>query len=92
MGLALNAGATIGDNVLQLTDGGANESRSVFAPPPIGLAFFQTTFDFQLTGQETLAPDADGIAFVLQGNGPDALGSIGRGTRLWAAGCDAVRT
>ncbi len=79
LGLALNAGATVGDNVLQLTDGGPNESRSVFSSTPIGLAFFQTTFDFQLTGKATLAPDADGIAFVLQENGPDALGTSGGG-------------
>ena len=79
LGLALNAGATIGDNILQLTDGGPNESRSVFSLTPIGLAYFQTTFDFQLTGKETLAPDADGFAFVLQANGPDALGTSGGG-------------
>ena len=79
LGLTLNGGATVGDNVLQLTDGGANESRSVFSSTPIGLAFFQTTFDFQLTGEETPAPDADGFAFVLQENGPNALGSSGGG-------------
>jgi sugar lactone lactonase YvrE len=79
LGLATNGGAAIGNDVLQLTDGGLNESRSAFDTTPVGLAFFQTSFDFQLTGTNTPAPDADGIAFVLEGNGPDALGTSGGG-------------
>jgi streptogramin lyase len=78
LGLTFN-GATIGNNVLQLTDGGLNERRSSFASTPIGLSFFQTSFDFQLTGTNTPTPDADGITFVLQENGPNAVGSPGGG-------------
>jgi len=78
-GLMLNGGAGIQGTVLQLTDGGTNESRSVFDQTPIGLSSFQTEFDFQLRGKDTLAPDADGFAFVLQSNGPNALGSSGGG-------------
>jgi sugar lactone lactonase YvrE len=78
-GLTLNGGAAIHGTALQLTDGGTNESRSVFDYAPIGLSSFQTEFDFQLTGKDTLALDADGFAFVLQSNGPNALGSSGGG-------------
>ena len=78
-GLARNGGATIQGTALQLTDGGTNEVRSVFNAAPIGLASFQTTFDFQLRGKEALAPDGDGFTFVLQANGPNALGSSGGG-------------
>jgi sugar lactone lactonase YvrE len=78
-GVVLNGGAAIQGNALQLTDGGTNESRSVFDFTPIGLSSFETEFDFQLRGKDTLAPDADGFAFVLQSNGPNALGSSGGG-------------
>jgi Legume lectin domain len=78
-GLALNGGVLIGDNALQLTDGGTYESRSAFFQSPIGLSSFRTEFDFQLTGKGKPTPDADGFTFVLQANGPDALGSPGGG-------------
>ncbi len=78
-GLTFNGGAVIQGTALQLTDGGTNESRSVFDYAPIGVSSFQTEFDFQLTGKDTLAPDADGFAFVLQSNGPNALGTSGGG-------------
>ncbi len=77
--VALNGGAAIQGTALQLTDGGTNESRSAFDVTPIGLSSFQTEFDFQLSGKDTPAPDADGFAFVLQSNGPNALGSSGGG-------------
>jgi hypothetical protein len=38
---------------------------------------FETSFEFQLTGQGGLGPGADGFAFVLQNSGPDALGNRG---------------
>jgi Legume lectin domain len=79
LGLIFNGGSNFGDDVLQLTDGGSNESRSAFSSTPIGLEYFQTSFDFQLTGNNSPAPDADGIAFVLQVNAPNALGSSGGG-------------
>ncbi len=77
--VALNGGATIQGTALQLTDGGTNESRSVFDYTPIGLSSFQTEFDFQLGGKDTPGTDADGFTFVLQSNGPNALGSPGGG-------------
>ena len=78
-GLALNGGATIQGTALQLTDGGTNERRSAFYDTPIGLSSFQTEFDFQLGGKDTPGTDADGFTFVLQSNGPNALGSSGGG-------------
>ncbi len=78
-GLKLNGGATIQGTALQLTDGGTNERRSAFYDTPIGLSSFQTEFDFQLGGEDTLGTDADGFTFVLQSNGPNALGSSGGG-------------
>jgi sugar lactone lactonase YvrE len=78
-GLALNGGATIQGTALQLTDGGMNERRSAFYDTPIGLSSFQTEFDFQLGGKDTPGTDADGFTFVLQSNGPNALGSSGGG-------------
>jgi hypothetical protein len=38
---------------------------------------FETTFEFQLTGQGGLGPGADGFAFVIQNAGPDAIGNAG---------------
>lgn len=74
-----NGGASILSTALLLTDGGLNEARSAFYQTPIGLSSFHTDFDFQLRGKGTAAPDADGFAFVLQSNGPNALGSAGGG-------------
>jgi Legume lectin domain/Bacterial lectin/NHL repeat len=89
-GLALNGGAALSDNALLLTDGGTYESRSAFASARVGLVSFETSFDFQLTGKDTPAPDADGFTFVLQANGPDALGSAGSGLGYGPAGGTAT--
>jgi sugar lactone lactonase YvrE len=78
-GLAMNGGPVIKGTALQLTDGGMNESRSVFYNTPVGLSSFQTEFDFQLGGKDLAGTAADGITFVLQSNGPNALGSPGGG-------------
>ena len=80
-GLSLNGGAAVHGTALQLTDGGQYEIRSAFFPTRIGLESFTTTFDFQLRGVAGLSPtaDADGFTFVLQADGPDALGSAGGG-------------
>src|SRR6202012_4529222 len=40
---------------------------------------FKVSFHFQLTGASGPTPDADGFTFVLQANGPDALGTTGGG-------------
>jgi streptogramin lyase len=79
LGLTLNGGAVFNNNALQLTDGGAYEAWSAFFSTPIVTAFFQTSFDFQLTGTNSPTPTADGFAFVLQNQGPTALGTAGGG-------------
>jgi hypothetical protein len=76
---ALNGGASVVGTALQLTDGGPNERRSAFFTTPIGLASFQTSFEFQLTGKNTPAPDGEGFTFVVQSQGLNALGSAGGG-------------
>jgi Legume lectin domain len=79
LGLTLNGNTALRNTALQLTDGGQYEAGSAFFSTPIGTAYFQTSFDFQLTGKTTTAPDADGIAFVLQNQGLNALGTPGGG-------------
>jgi sugar lactone lactonase YvrE len=78
-GVTLNGGATIQGSNLQLTDGGTYEARSAFYPTPIGVSSFTTQFDLQLGGKDFAGTEADGAAFVLQSNGPNALGSAGGG-------------
>jgi sugar lactone lactonase YvrE len=78
-GVTLNGGAAIQGSSLQLTDGGTYEARSAFYPTPIGLSSFTTQFDLQLGGKDFAGTEADGAAFVLQSNGPNALGSPGGG-------------
>jgi hypothetical protein len=74
LGLTLNGGAKVNGNVLQLTDGGAVESRSAFFSLPIGVQQFMTSFDFQ-----ELEATADGFTFVIQNQGTKAVGSPGGG-------------
>lgn len=73
-GFQLNGSATYKDGAIQLTDGGQFEAGSFFTTARVGTSSFTTTFDFQLT-----AATADGFAFVMQGTGPNALGSTGGG-------------
>jgi sugar lactone lactonase YvrE len=78
-GLVFNGGAAIHGIGLQLTDGGMYEARSVFYDSPIGLQSFDTQFDLQLGSEDLAGTEADGLAFVVQSNGPNALGSAGGG-------------
>ena len=71
-GLTLNGGATIVGTKLRLTDSLLNEARSAFYSTPVNVQSFVTSFSFQMTNAM-----ADGIAFVIQGNGPTALGASG---------------
>ena len=72
--LTLGGSATVQSNAIQLTDGKPFEAGSFFNSKRIPFGPFQTDFDFQLTNAT-----ADGFAFVLQSNGPDAIGSPGGG-------------
>ena len=70
----LNGGATLSGTSLLLTDGLNNEARSAFFTTPLNVQQFTAAFDFQITN-----PNADGMTFTIQGNGPTALGSFGAG-------------
>jgi hypothetical protein len=63
-------------SVLELTDGGFGEAGGAFLNNRVGVENFNTTFTFQIT--PGTIPLADGMAYVIQGVGPNAL-SIGGG-------------
>jgi hypothetical protein len=73
-GLSLNGGATVTDDLLQLTDGLSNEARSAFYKTAVPVTDFTTDFTFQL-----LNPDADGMTFTIQSNNPKEVGNSGGG-------------
>jgi Legume lectin domain len=73
-GLTLNGGANISGNVLQLTDGGMEEARSVWFSTKVPVNSFTTDFTFQL-----LNPAADGFTFTIQNVGTGAVGALGGG-------------
>ena len=78
--MALNGGATIQGTALQLTDGGTNERRSAFYDTPSVYPSCSRPSSISSWGaKSTPGTDADGFTFVLQSNGPNALGSSGGG-------------
>jgi hypothetical protein len=70
--MTLNGGSALNGTRLRLLDSKTDEARSAFFPMLVNVQQFQTTFTFQMT-----SPTADGIAFVLQAQGPTALGGYG---------------
>ena len=74
-GLALNAAATVTDDVLQLTLlGSATDKGSAWLTTPVSIAAFTSDFYFQL-----LSPAADGFTFTIQNQGLNAIGPGGSG-------------
>jgi hypothetical protein len=69
---------TLPPPLLRLTDGGPAEAGGAFTTTRVGVANFTTTFNFQLHGGTT--PSGEGIAFVLQGISPTALGPTAPGS------------
>ena len=69
--LILNGSATESD-ALYLTNGEVNRVGSAFCREPVDVVAFSTDFSFQLQN-----PGADGFMFVLQGQGPQAVGEYG---------------
>jgi hypothetical protein len=64
---------------LRLTPAGPQQVGAAwFAPKQRVIAGFEAVFRFQLTEQGGLGPGADGFAFVLQNEGPNAI--AGRGS------------
>ena len=64
-------------NVLRLTDGNNSEAGSVFTNSQVGIRKFTTTFTF--LARPGTVPMADGLTFIIQSNGPMALGNQGGG-------------
>src|SRR5207248_7566185 len=71
------ATAPLPPSVAELTDGNFGEAGSVFLNNRVGVTNFTTTFTFKMT--PGTIPMADGMAFVIQGDGPAALGPPGGG-------------
>src|SRR5262249_56057007 len=69
--------APLPPSVLELTDGGFGEAGGAFLKNRVGVQTFNTNFTFQIT--PGTIPTADGMAFVIQGVGPTALGPPGGG-------------
>ena len=85
-GLTLNGNSTIVENVLRLVSADTFQRGSAFTNTPVGIASFNTSFTFQMSGNgSTAGPEgfdgqgagADGIMFVLQNAGSAALGGPG---------------
>jgi hypothetical protein len=73
--LVLNGGAQVRDNRLRLIDSGvANEARSAYFLTPVNVQTFTNDFTFAATNVI-----ADGFTFVLQNDGPNAVGPSGGG-------------
>jgi hypothetical protein len=72
-----NAATTLPPSVLEVTDGGFGEGGGAFLNNRVGVQTFNTNFTFQIT--PGTIPTADGMAFVIQGVGPTALGGAGGG-------------
>ena len=73
-GLTFNGGAAVAGKLLQLTDGGFDQARSVFSSSRVPIDSFVSDFTFQL-----LDAYAEGFTFAIQGDGPQALGASGGG-------------
>ncbi len=71
-GLVLNGGATVTNGLLQLSDGGSNEARSVWYSTPVSISEFTTDFSFQ-----ALNATSDGFTFAIQSVGTSAVGYDG---------------
>jgi len=74
-GLALRGTAEVTGGVLRLTGGRPDQAGAAWSDTAIDpRAPFETTFDLAITGTGTVA---DGVAFVVQTDGRNALGGLG---------------
>jgi len=76
--LVLVRDAYRGNKTLRLTDAGRFQAGAAWfrVKQPVAPGF-ETTFTFRLTGQGGLGGGADGLAFVVQNQGPKAIGGYG---------------
>jgi outer membrane protein assembly factor BamB len=72
--LSVNGTSAVAGSRMRLTDGGARQVGSIFTKTPVSVAGFKTQFEFQFT-----KPFADGMIFILQGDGPTGLGGWNNG-------------
>jgi hypothetical protein len=78
-GLELAGSAAIAGTRLRLTRAVVSQAGAAWVREKQSVGNgFETSFEFQLTGQGGLGRGADGFAFVIQNSGPDAL--AGRGS------------
>jgi len=75
--MTLVSAASINGTNLRITDGGANEVAAAWYPTPVNIQNFTTDFTFLISGGTS--PTADGFAFVIQGVGTTAIGTLGGG-------------
>lgn len=73
-GTILNYGAQDIGNRLRLTDGGLMEARSAYLSTKVNVQRFTADFTFQL-----IDAIGDGFTFVIQNQGPTAVGAAGGG-------------
>jgi len=72
--MVLNGTAQLNGSSLQLTNDGTDQEASAWYATPVNVQSFTTNFTFQLTN-----PEANGITFTIQNQGPAALGMFGTG-------------
>ncbi|WP_446745055.1 chitobiase/beta-hexosaminidase C-terminal domain-containing protein [Silvibacterium acidisoli] len=72
--LDLNGTAKVSGSALVLTDGGYHEAASAWYSAPANVQSFTNDFTFQQVN-----PNANGLTFTLQNQGPNAVGLFGSG-------------
>jgi hypothetical protein len=91
LNMTLNNGAQLVNDHLRLTDGGLMEARSAYLNAPVNIQKFTSDFQFQLTNAL-----ADGFTFVIQNQGPHAVGGagsgLGYGTDYYSSGGGIVKS
>ena len=79
-GLQLAGSAHIDGTALRLTDAGRHQAGAAWLSERQAISGgFESTFQFRISGSGGLGGGADGLAFVLQNSGPQALGGRGSG-------------
>jgi hypothetical protein len=71
-----NTGTPLAPTAARVTDGDFGEAASIWTTSRVGIAQFTTSFTYQV---HPGIGSADGMAFVIQGNSPNAVGVSGGG-------------
>jgi fibronectin type 3 domain-containing protein len=74
--LTSNGSTTTSGNIIELTNGGAQEAGSLFSDTEMNIDQFSSQFEFQFSSGSNIA---DGMTFCIQSNAPTALGGVGGG-------------